>query len=330
MIYDCFTFFNELDLLEIRLNVLSNVVDRFVLVEAARTHSGKPKKLFYAENKDRFAAYQNKIIHIVVDDLLDEKEIRKDAYNLTWVNENRQRNAIARGLVRASLDDVILVSDLDEIPRCEKIKEALPRVTQGAIVRLVMDSFIYYVNFKDFHSPKWLLGTQILSVATWKKSPRLDNFIYDRFTVESENNGHTIHKIRFASPDYALSNGGWHFSYLGGAEAIKTKLLSFSHVEASVVVDQVEKRLASGENIFNGRKNHFGIPLETTFPKYMCCILKSYPQHIFPISNIYLSKTRYARYSAITRGVLRRFIVKLVPKFLEPICVKIMIYLRYR
>jgi len=68
MIYDCFTFFNELDLLEIRLNVLKDVVDRFVLVEATQTFTGRPKPLYYKENAARFAAFADRIIHVVVDD----------------------------------------------------------------------------------------------------------------------------------------------------------------------------------------------------------------------------------------------------------------------
>ncbi|HXP48954.1 MAG TPA: hypothetical protein VN922_03315, partial [Bacteroidia bacterium] len=67
MVYDCFTFFNELDILEIRLNVLDKVVDKFVLVEATRTHQGKEKPLYYNENKTRYVAFADRIIHIIID-----------------------------------------------------------------------------------------------------------------------------------------------------------------------------------------------------------------------------------------------------------------------
>ena len=69
MIYDCFTFFNELDLLEIRLKILNDYVDKFVLVEAAKTHSGLPKPLYFNENKQRFLPYQDKIVHISLDNM---------------------------------------------------------------------------------------------------------------------------------------------------------------------------------------------------------------------------------------------------------------------
>ena len=86
MIYDCFTFFNELDLLEIRLNTLNDVVDRFVIAEATRTYMGKRKELLFERNRERYAAFADKIIYVVVDDLLTEEEVDADRYNLPWVN----------------------------------------------------------------------------------------------------------------------------------------------------------------------------------------------------------------------------------------------------
>src|SRR5947208_2297917 len=114
MIYDCFTFFNELDLLEIRLNVLTEIVDRFVLVEAHQTHQGEHKPLYFAENRARFHRYNDKIIHVVVDGF------PPDAVS-PWDRENHQRNCIARGLAGARLGDTVLISDADEIPRPELI-----------------------------------------------------------------------------------------------------------------------------------------------------------------------------------------------------------------
>ena len=108
MIYDCFTFFNELDLLEIRLHTLKDVVDKFVIAEATRTHTGKSKNLVFAENRMRFSEFEDKIIYIRVDDLLSEEEVVKDIYNLPWVNENRQRNALIKGLVNAGDNDILV------------------------------------------------------------------------------------------------------------------------------------------------------------------------------------------------------------------------------
>ena len=88
MIYDCFTFFNEFDLLEIRLNELDSVVDKFVLVEATKTFSGKDKPLYFNENKNKFNKFLNKIIHVIVDEYPN--------LNGDWVIENHQRNEISK------------------------------------------------------------------------------------------------------------------------------------------------------------------------------------------------------------------------------------------
>lgn len=106
-IYDCFQFFNELDLLEIRLNVLNDHVDYFVLTESTVTFSGLNKPLYYQENKDRFEKFNDKIIHVVVEDTPDGNPFERDVF---------QKNAIIRGLQDCEDDNIILTSDLDEIP----------------------------------------------------------------------------------------------------------------------------------------------------------------------------------------------------------------------
>lgn len=118
MLYDCFTFFNELEILEIRLHELDRVVDRFVLVEATRTHSGEPKPLYYDENKRYFSRWKTKIIPIIVDDMPESDN--------PWTRERYQRDAIGRGLHQCSPDDTILISDVDEIPAAQRVKQLSP------------------------------------------------------------------------------------------------------------------------------------------------------------------------------------------------------------
>ena len=115
-IFDCFAFFNELTLLEIRLNELSDVVDYFVIVESEKTHQNEDKELFYFKNKDddRFKKFSDKIIHVVV---------KSDEFNNdTWHNERKQFDSIIKGLEIASEDDLIILGAADEIPRKETIE----------------------------------------------------------------------------------------------------------------------------------------------------------------------------------------------------------------
>src|SRR3954469_17192036 len=125
MIYDCFTFYNELDLLEARLHEHGRFVDRFVIVEATTTFQGQPKPLWYAENAGRFAPFAARIEHIVVDfppRVRNRLALRR---NQTWGREHYQRDQIALGLRHARRDDLILVSGVDEIISAAKFADAM-------------------------------------------------------------------------------------------------------------------------------------------------------------------------------------------------------------
>ena len=118
-IIDCFTFFNELDLLTYRLNILNNVVDYFIIVESTHTHIGKEKQLFFDDNKHLFKNFSDKIIHIIVDDFPYKYPNINYTIDDQWKNERFQRDAISRGLDSMNDlndNDYIIISDLDEIP----------------------------------------------------------------------------------------------------------------------------------------------------------------------------------------------------------------------
>ena len=331
MIYDCFSFFNELDLLEIRLNVLKDVVDKFVLVEATRTHTGRPKPLYYEENKARFKQFEDRIVHIVVDDLMDEAAVAADTYNNPWINENRQRNALARALSGASDGDFALVSDLDEIPRPEKFATACRLAANGEIVRFKQRIYMYFANFRSYRDPWWLLGTQLMSVGTFRRDRRFNDFRCDRFTQASANAGHTVTKFRFIKPTKLLGDAGWHFGYLGGIEAIKAKLRASSHFEVQNVIDTVERRLSKGENIFGGKRDCFAVPIEAErLPAYLVSHRDAFSKLFFEVSDDYLRRTAFARRVAWLRGALYRFCVRLVPRPLIAPLSRVMIRFHFR
>jgi hypothetical protein len=198
MIVDCFTFFNELDMLEYRLNVIP--ADKFVLVEATKTFSGNPKELFYEKNKSRFARWADKIIHIVV-----EFPETGDA----WARESFQRNAIDRGLKQLTLSesDTILISDVDEIYN--------PAILLRSYVGLyAVRQHAYYYNLTCWTTNSWLFP-RIMNWGSYieRRSPQICR-------TTSRVNG-------------IIEDGGWHLSYFGNTEFIKTKLVSFSHTEYS-------------------------------------------------------------------------------------------------
>lgn len=199
MIIDCFTFFNELDLLELRLEELYSVVDKFIIVEATRTQSLLSKPLYFDNNKERYSKYQDKIIHIIVDDEISNKD------NL-WTMEHFQRNCISRGLDKISLkdNDLILISDLDEIPRANIIKQI--DLSGIEMCSLGMLFSAYFLNL--IASNRNWIGTVCARAKYFKEyCPQDFRNIKDR-----------INPI--------ASDAGWHFSWLGGYEKIYEKSLS--------------------------------------------------------------------------------------------------------
>lgn len=153
-IFDCFTFFKELDLLDIRLHELAPAVDHFVIVEAARTFSGEPKPLVFAENRGRFAAFDSKIIHVVVDDFPPARS--------AWDRESYQRRQIARGLATAAPDDFIIISDVDEIPRRSALETIIASGrAHNAYTVFGLAEFHHRLNLHRENFTLWL-GTRML------------------------------------------------------------------------------------------------------------------------------------------------------------------------
>ena len=227
-VIDCFIFYNELDMLNYRLNILTNVVDYFVLVESTHTFIGKEKKLYYNENKHLFEKFNHKIIHIIVDDfphIYPNININNDEQ---WINEKFQRNTISRGIDKLNLnnEDIITIMDVDEIPN-PKILTQIKTDNNLSINCLEMDFYYYNLNSKMDH--KWYHS----KILTFKK--------YIELNITCDN-------IRFFNCSI-INNGGWHLSYFGNEEFIKNKVENFSHQEFNKI------ELTNKENIKNKIKN---------------------------------------------------------------------------
>lgn len=221
MVYDCFPFFNELDLLELRLETMNEVADRFVLVEGTKTFSGKDKELIFDQNRSRYAKFLDRIIYVKVDDYPPLEN--------SWTYENWQRNCIVRGLVGCKDDDTILISDCDEIPNPETVKKLIGKRGVYNLEQLV---FVHYLDAFSANFPIWGFGTKQLSYHAFK------HFFDHRFRVHYDdgcdremNKGTTANKIRSYGHYWNVQRGGWHFSYMGGAAAEVAKIKAFSHQE---------------------------------------------------------------------------------------------------
>lgn len=234
-VYDCFLFNNELDVLEIRLNELYDHVDYFYIVEASVTHSGKPKPLYLKEaleHTNRFDKFKSKIINIDTDlDLTKSVLVDKNMTD-AWNRENIQRNYLMSVMLKASADDIILLSDADEIPSKAFI-DARKQVPKEKHPFLVCKQYFYYYTFR-YAKKELCHGT----IAFYR------NHIGDMMYQDLRN-------ARFRLP--YVSNAGWHLSFFGSPEHVKDKIESFAHTEfgAHNNIDTIKKNIESGLDIFN-------------------------------------------------------------------------------
>jgi len=228
-IFDCFMYFNEDLILEIRLNELYNYVEKFVIVESNYTHSGDFKEFNFDINK--FNKFKDKIIYIKVKDKpngyleIDENLTLGQKKGIQIINalslDNFQRNQIIKGLNEAKDEDFILVSDLDEIPNLQNIDLSKYK---SKIVIFKQDFFHYKFNLylkglewfgskcctkKLFKSPQWLRNI---------KSKKYNFLRID--TLFSDKKYQNIHIVK---------NGGWHFTNVNDEEGIVYKLKSYAH-----------------------------------------------------------------------------------------------------
>jgi len=254
-IYDCFMFYDEEMILDLRLNYLNNYVDKFVIVESSYTHSGKKRKLLF--DIEKYKDFENKISYIVLknqpQDLFEINE--KDSFdkkNSKYIlnalkRENLQRNTILKGLNEASVDDMIIISDVDEIPNLEKnnlkeIKNKIILFKQKFYYykfNLKLDSFDWYgtkaCKKKDLISPQWLRNIKDKRYPIW----RLDTLFSKK----------KYQDIAF------LESGGWHFSNMKSPEEIEKKMTTYLHHREYDVnplgKEKIEEIMKNKKSIYN-------------------------------------------------------------------------------
>ena len=264
-IYDCFTFYNELDLLDLRLSELHDHVDYFVIVEATTTFQNNTKPLFLKDNWHRYSQYHDKIIHVTVDDM----PLSAD----TWANERFQRDAILRGLVNADPDDLAIVSDVDEFIRPSAVDHM--RRSQRDIYGLRVPYFNFKFNYMLINDPE--------TYCVWSTASRV------RYLTSPEDlrrSRTTLHQMPLGYRDAGveiIEHAGWHFTYLGDDEFIRNKIRSFAHNELNTdaVLDaiNVEQSIAKGQGFNPADTRPFvAVALDDYFP----AALQQYSQYVIP------------------------------------------------
>ena len=252
-IFDCFLYFDEDLVLDLRLNYLDKFVDKFIIVECSYNHKGEKRKPQF--NLDKFSKFKNKIKYILINEdspdleKIDTNDTNADGkYIMNAVKrENFQRNSIIKELDDASDNDWILISDLDEIPNLEKnnlseINDHLVFFKQHMIYykfNLMLENYPWIgsraCKKKNLKSPQWLRNIKDRSYPWW----RLDVYFSE--------NKYTKVKI--------IENGGWHFSYIKSPEDIEKKLKSYLHHREydlnPLGIEKIKKMINEKKTIYN-------------------------------------------------------------------------------
>lgn len=223
MIYDAFLFFNEFEILNIRLHELAPVVDKFLVVEANKTFSNKPKASWLQEKKHLFSRWADKMI-VVTAEIAETKPVKI---------ETLQRQAIWEALKNhVKDDDIVMMSDADEIPSASAVGIALEHVHEGNVC-FIQDVYQYYLNCRVGRNWK---GTRMASPKTIRELGSMHNF-------------------RYSKPAVTIGNAGWHFGFMGGADRIKLKIQSFCHTELDqprfTEADKIGVRMEAGGDPFD-------------------------------------------------------------------------------
>jgi beta-1,4-mannosyl-glycoprotein beta-1,4-N-acetylglucosaminyltransferase len=238
--------FNELDLLELRLEYMDSVVDRFVITEASKTHAGNPKELLFEKNRERFSKWLPKIKYYVVN--------FPDVIDTPMGRDNYQRKMLMEGLQFCMPNDIILVSDLDEFPD-KKIIERM-RIGFSGVIGFVQWIFYFYINRLDL-SRKWI-------------GPAASDFgLMTQYNLDTDK----LRDIVRGNRAGGYVEGGWHFSWLGGAEKIKYKMQNYAHhVEDAKFCDdkRIANTLITSNDLLREEVKHGIVALESEhFPDFI-------------------------------------------------------------
>ena len=252
-IYDCFQYFNEDHIVDLRLNILDKYVDYFVISESTKNHQGKDKKInFKIEN---FPKFKNKIRFLIAD--YKDKIDFKNHEGGESIIEQHQRNYLIQGLKDAQPDDLIILSDSDEIPDLEKLKY----IKKGKkFIAFSQKMFTYKLNLQNLDESNWI-GSKITQKKYIKSMQHLRNLKFKKFPFWR------IDKRRLQ-----IIDGGWHFSFLHSPDQILNKIKSFSHGEFNIKdisVKDIEEKITKNEDIFDRGFKLKKVEIDKSYPSYI-------------------------------------------------------------
>ena len=252
-IYDCFQYFNEDHIVDLRLNILNEYVDYFVISESTKTHQGKDKKINFDITK--FSKFKHKINFIVAD--FKENINFKNHTGGESPIEQHQRNSLIEGIKDASPDDLIILSDSDEIPDLSKLSLIK---NSKKFIAFSQKMFMYKLNLQNLKESGWI-GSRITKKKYLKSMQELRNLKFKLYPF-----------WRLDKINQQIIEGGWHFSYLQSPKQILNKIKSFSHGEynnKNLNEKKIEEKIIKGEDIFGRNSKLRKIDIDDSYPKFI-------------------------------------------------------------
>jgi beta-1,4-mannosyl-glycoprotein beta-1,4-N-acetylglucosaminyltransferase len=273
-IYSATQFYNELDILEIRLETLDPIVDYHIITESNLSHSGIPKPFYYEENKERFKKFWPKIIYQKLDNLptdfvnlspnsakteLEKLCIEKVIAGNWWPHEHLgygrdtyEKESVLMCMENCKPDDIIISSDLDEIPNPKAVEFVLMNFNPDIIYNLKLRTFFYYLNMEK---EDWWVGATIQDFEHFKKN--------------------SVCELRMHRRGMFIEKAGWHFSYQGGLDKVKEKIEAINEYELNnpVVKDNlknnIENCLTNDRDLYFRPTKFWVTPIDETFPIFL-------------------------------------------------------------
>ena len=253
-IYDCITFFQETLQVELRFNILKDVVDFFVVCESKYDHRGRPKKINFKTEK--YPNLRNKIVHLILNEPFPQK-------NIPWKNQAYQREYLFNGLDKATNDDLVMFSDPDEIPNPEVLTN-LKLTKKYAIFMQKM--YTYKLNIYNQYETPWE-GTRIC------KKINLKSIDWLRQKVIAKNLKYSFWRVDKERDIQIINNGGWHFNYLLKPEAISKKLKSLAETKWDSPeyydVDKIKDKINQKKDLFNRGHVYKLVDIDNSYPKFI-------------------------------------------------------------
>ncbi|MDC0530450.1 hypothetical protein OAR89_04160 [Pelagibacteraceae bacterium] len=253
-IYDCFQYFNEDHMVDLRMNILDKHVDFFVISESTKTHQGKNKKLNF--NINNFKKYKKKIKYIVAD-YDKEKDFLNHIGGESHI-EQHQRNNLSHGLKDANDNDLIILSDSDEIPDLSKLNQIKSSTKFTAFSQMM---FMYKINLQNLKESNWI-GSKVCLKKNFPKPQKLRDLKFKDYPF-----------WRVDKLNLQVINGGWHFSFLQTPKDIAKKIKAYSHGEFNTDnntnEENINQKIKNNIDIFDRGFELKKINIDGSFPDYI-------------------------------------------------------------